>query len=83
MRLLQRDVSSLTLNSNDPQMSNVEPYLQGLLVELWVVGQLVKLAKRKSRAPIRSDVRFLKQSYQFFIRKRTGRQSRANFKTNY
>lgn len=78
-----RDSSSLTLNSNDSQMSNVEPYLQGLLVELWVVGQLVKLAKRKSRAPIRNDVRFLIQSYQFFIRKRNGRQSRANFKTNH
>ena len=83
MRLLQRDSSSLTLNSNDSQMSNVEPYLQGLLVELWVVGQLVKLAKRKSRAPIRNDIRFLKQSYQFFIRKRNGRQSLANFKTNH
>ena len=83
MRLLQRDSSSLTLNSNDSQMSNVEPYLQGLLVELWVVGQLVKLAKRTSRAPFRNDVRFLKQSYQFFIRKRNGRQSRANFKTNH
>ena len=83
MRLLQRDSSSSTLNSNDSQMSNVEPYLQGLLVELWVVGQLVKLAKRKSRAPIRNDVRFLIQSYQFFIRKRNGRQSRANFKTNH
>ena len=42
MRLLQRDSSSLTLNNNDSQMSNMEPYLQGLLVELWVVGQLVK-----------------------------------------
>lgn len=83
MRLLQRDSSSLTLNSNDSQMSNVEPYLQGLLVELWVVGQLVKLAKRTSRALFRNDVRFLKQSYQFFIRKRNGRQSRANFKTNH
>lgn len=83
MRLLQRDSSSLTLNSNDSQMSNVEPYLQGLLVELWVVGQLVKLAKRKSRASIRNDVRFLIPSYQFFIRKRNGRQSRANFKTNH
>ena len=83
MRLLQRDSSSLTLNSNDSQMSNVEPYLQGLLVELWVVGQLVKLAKRKSRASIRNVVRFLKQSYQFFIRKRNGRQSLANFKTNH
>ena len=83
MRLLQRDSSSSTLNSNDSQMSNVEPYLQGLLVELWVVGQLVKLAKRKSRAPIRNDVRFLKQSYQFFILKRNGRQSLVNFKTNH
>lgn len=83
MRLLQRESSSSTLNSNDSQMSNVEPYLQGLLVELWVLGQLVKLAKRKSRAPIRNDVRFLIQSYQFFIRKRNGRQSRANFKTNH
>ena len=83
MRLLQRDSSSLTLNSNDSQISNVEPYLQGLLVELWVVGQLVKLAKRTSRALFRNDVRFLKQSYQFFIRKRNGRQSRANFKTNH
>ena len=43
---------------------------------------IIKLTKRKGRAPIRNDVRFLKQSYQFFIRKRTGRQSRANFKTN-